>query len=489
MELKELQRKVKELSQKLNLVNSPELCGLDLASEAGEIAKEILELTNYGRRDHIYNPDLERELGDALYSLIAIANIYDIDLEEKLLESLEKYKKREDKRKAIIEDSKVKLEPIVLAKNFLSINSIVGCRNNCIYCYKHGWDIKNKCIPTKIYDVSNILKNLKKHRYFHENIPLAIHNSATDPFQEGVVENTFEILDGLEEKEITNIVGLITKEYLSKEIITRLESYKNIRPVIFITFSFLPEKYEKVVNDRRLESMKNLSESNLKKILYYRPIISGINDSEEIVQKIVELGEKYFDCIVRSSLKLDINTIENMAKHGVHVDPRYDIGLNIHDSLKKMIPESRQRVDKILHTGSIPCFKKTSCALSWLFNQPDYNCQWIRERIYCSKSCPSAQKGLCLSQSTKIPTKEQINELLNHLSLNLKYSINGNHVLVEGDNIFYSDIKYMRMVLNFPVLISINGEKLTAEEYDTKHVNSNRKEIRKMIKKLGITNY
>ena len=488
MDLKRLQNKVKKITKKLNLANSPELCGLDFSSEAGEISKEILELTDYGRREHVYNPDLARELGDAFYSLITLANIYDINLEEQLLSSLKKYEKREQKRKDLTQ-CKVKLEPIVLAKNFLCLNSVVGCRNNCVYCYKHGWDFENKFKPAKIFGVSTILKNIKKYKYFHSSIPLAIHNSATDPFQEGVTKTTFEILDGLEKMKINNIVGLITKEYLSEEIIKRLENYKNIRLVIFITFSLLPEKFEKVINDRRIESMKNLSKSKLKKVLYYRPVISGINDSENIVQKIVGLGEKYFNCIVRSSLKVDINTIEYMAKRGIFIDSNYDIGLNIHDSLKQMPSETRKRADKVLVRSKIPYFKKTSCAISYLFNEPDYNSQWVRKEIYCSGNCPKEQQKICLRQSLKQPDSHEIERILQHLKLNAKYKIFKDRITIESKNVFYSDIKFLRIVLRFPVLILIDQEELTAEEYDRKYVNADRNEIRKLIKKKGISNY
>ena len=488
MELSKLQKEVKEVTKNLDLANTPELCGLDFASEVGEVAKEILELTNYGKREHIYNSDLARELGDSLYSLIALANIYDIDLEEQLHNSLEKYKIREQKRKDFTQ-CKVRLEPIVLSKNFLCINAVAGCRNDCVYCYKHGWDIENKFRPTLLFEVPEILKNIETHRYFHPNIPLAVHNSATDPFQEGVTDITFEILDGLEDQGITNIVALITKEYVSEEIIKKLESYKNIRPIIFVTYSFLPKEFENVIVERRIESMKNLSKSKLKRILYYRPIISGVNDSEKIAKDIVTLGEKYFDCIVRSPLKVDVNIIEYMAKKNIYIDSHYDIGLNIHDSLKQMLPESRERVDKILAQSKVPYFKKTSCGISYLFGQADYNTQWIRKDIYCSRNCPKKQQQRCLKQSTQKPTDKIVEELLRHLELDCRYMIYDDRVLIVSEKVFYSDIKYLRMVLKFPVLVSINNQELTAEEYDRKYVNADRTEIRKIIKKKGIDNY
>ncbi len=485
--MKTLQENVQKVQRALNLVSTPELCCLDLASEVGEVAKEVLELTNYGKRKHIYNPDLARELGDAFYSMISLANIYDIDLKNELERSLQKYRKRESQRDS--KNRKVTLEPIVLAKNFLSINAIAGCRNNCVYCYKHGWDIKDKFIPKQIYNPQTILKALKRHKYYHPRVPLAIHNSATDPFQTGVTETTFEILDGLEKMKISNVVGLITKEYLSKNLIKKLESYKYIRLVIFVTFSCLPKKYENVINDRRLATMKNLKNSKLKKVLYFRPIIKDVNDNKKTVKRIIELGENYFDCIVRSSVKLDINTVEYMAKKGLYVDPSYDIGLNIHDSLKQMPADTRARVDSMLQGAKIPYFKKTSCAISYLFKEADYNTQWVRKEYYCSSSCPKEQKAKCHDKSFRKPNAKEIKKLINTLNLNVKYEIQDRQIILKGENFFYSDIKFMRMVLGFPVLALRDGQSMTAEEYDRKYVNVDRTEIRKQIKKIGILGY
>lgn len=63
-------------------------------SELGEVAKEILKMSDYGRKPLKYRAELKSELGDLLYSIITIANSFDIDLEEALNMVLEKYEKR-----------------------------------------------------------------------------------------------------------------------------------------------------------------------------------------------------------------------------------------------------------------------------------------------------------------------------------------------------------------------------------------------------------
>ncbi|HKL28719.1 MAG TPA: MazG-like family protein [Natrialbaceae archaeon] len=66
---------------------------LDLASELGEVGKEINESTDYGT-----DPDAvavaEDEIGDALFALLAFAEQVDVDAGEALDTALAKYEDR-----------------------------------------------------------------------------------------------------------------------------------------------------------------------------------------------------------------------------------------------------------------------------------------------------------------------------------------------------------------------------------------------------------
>jgi NTP pyrophosphatase (non-canonical NTP hydrolase) len=66
---------------------------LDLASELGEVGKEINESTDYGT-----DPDAvavaEDEIGDALFALLAFAERVDVDAEAALDTALAKYEDR-----------------------------------------------------------------------------------------------------------------------------------------------------------------------------------------------------------------------------------------------------------------------------------------------------------------------------------------------------------------------------------------------------------
>lgn len=77
-----------------NLDHDPGVYTLDLMSEVGEVAKELLLASDYGRRAAKPTPNMAAELGDALYSLCLLATAVGVDLDSALHETLDKYEQR-----------------------------------------------------------------------------------------------------------------------------------------------------------------------------------------------------------------------------------------------------------------------------------------------------------------------------------------------------------------------------------------------------------
>lgn len=68
---------------------------LDLASEVGELAKEALKATRYGREQQFHpTPEWENELMDVFFALICLANSTGVHLERSLDGTLDRYRER-----------------------------------------------------------------------------------------------------------------------------------------------------------------------------------------------------------------------------------------------------------------------------------------------------------------------------------------------------------------------------------------------------------
>ena len=77
------------------LLHDPVTHALDLVSEVGEVAKEILLATAYGEQSQpTFRPQLPAELGDVMFSLLLLAEACDVDAGDALEIALGKYAHR-----------------------------------------------------------------------------------------------------------------------------------------------------------------------------------------------------------------------------------------------------------------------------------------------------------------------------------------------------------------------------------------------------------
>lgn len=88
------QTRAVNFAQNHNFTPDPSVYALDCLSELGEVAKEILLATDYGKRPFTSSAEIGGELGDALYSLCLLAEAAHVDLETAFTETLAKYGRR-----------------------------------------------------------------------------------------------------------------------------------------------------------------------------------------------------------------------------------------------------------------------------------------------------------------------------------------------------------------------------------------------------------
>ena len=85
---------VKNFIKTHGLETTPEARYIDLVSEMGELGKEMLKATNYGKAPWQATPDTAMELGDCLFSLLALASALDVDANTALTAAIDKYQTR-----------------------------------------------------------------------------------------------------------------------------------------------------------------------------------------------------------------------------------------------------------------------------------------------------------------------------------------------------------------------------------------------------------
>lgn len=88
------QQIVDEFIKKHKLETTPEMRVLDLISEVGEVSKELLKSSDYGKKELTISDELTSELGDVYFSLLDLATSLNIDLDKALEIVIQKYNSR-----------------------------------------------------------------------------------------------------------------------------------------------------------------------------------------------------------------------------------------------------------------------------------------------------------------------------------------------------------------------------------------------------------
>ncbi len=204
----------------------------------------------------------------------------------------------------------------------LTVHTGIGCDYACTYCYipDMGFPFKAKPYPLSgkqlTYAISiNPAISLGNYGTF-----LAF-GSVTEPFLNISKNKTFEYLKNAVEY-LKNPTQISTKSYLSKEDAFKLKEVVKGKLSILVTIITL--KHHKLLEPKapspreRFETLENLRKAGFNPVLFFRPIIPGINDLEfeSIISEALSYG---VNRVLIGSLRISRRTLMKLGSMGLNV--------------------------------------------------------------------------------------------------------------------------------------------------------------------------
>lgn len=177
-------------------------------------------------------------------------------------------------------------EVIEYRKSGLSLNHIQGCPLDCAYCIRHTYGLWDQRQPRALVSDAEAVTQLVSHRYFQAHVtPLQLFNRATDPFLPVVRPHTFAVLEDLDQRGLRNHVLVITRHQMKQDDAKRLNRLTNLKVTLLCTYSGIEdmriEPYPSSVAAASLTLMSAVSSRRYRTVLYWRPLVPGLNDSDE----------------------------------------------------------------------------------------------------------------------------------------------------------------------------------------------------------------
>ncbi|MBY5370568.1 radical SAM protein [Rhizobium leguminosarum] len=293
-------------------------------------------------------------------------------------------------------------------KSGLSLNHVVGCPLECAYCIRHSvgaYDLKQ---PRTMMSDEEAVQRLVSDPYFQRDLtPIQLFNKATDPFLPGVKPHTFNTVRLLDEMGLKNNLLIITRYRVTEEDCSYLNQVKNLKLTLFVTYSGIDnKKIEPISNRIPAESLQVLYKNAraYRVVLYWRPLVPGLNDSAAHIAKAVALS-KHAHATAFTGLFYRQEMKQYFLDMGL---PDLSEGV----ARRKILPEMLEQQVLDLwkeHWGDQTLFRKTSCAVAYAHSIPDYNGHFgVRE--LCD-ICPQAQYGIC-EGAHKQPSEANVRALL-----------------------------------------------------------------------------
>ena len=279
-------------------------------------------------------------------------------------------------------------EVVDYRKSGLSLNHVVGCPLDCGYCVRHlfsNFDMKQ---PHLLMKDEQAVEALINHWAFRPHTtPIQLFNRATDPLLPGVKEHMFSTLEELDRRGLKNHVLVITRWHVLKEDVERFDALRHVRLTVLVTWSSIEDKRIEPVDSGIAEQSLitlNRHASRTKAILYWRPLIAGVNDAPRHLSRARELS-LLADATVFTGLSHREEIRAYLREAGV--PDIYDVVAR-----RKILPmDVERRVLNALRGRSI--FRKTSCGVAFAHRDADYNGHYgIRD--ICD-ICPSSQVAIC----------------------------------------------------------------------------------------------
>ncbi|AZM56395.1 radical SAM protein [Streptomyces sp. WAC 01529] len=313
-------------------------------------------------------------------------------------------------------------------KSGLSLNWIVGCPLECGYCVRHLFDNFEMKVPRRLMSDGEAVARLTGHSYFRAHTtPIQLLNRATDPMLPIVKPHVYEVLRKLDERGLTNHVLIITRWRVGPEDCAVLNSFTHLRLTVLVTHSNIANPaIEPVDSHIAAESLRTLHAhaERYRTVLYWRPIVPGLNDSDADIERARELSQH-----AHATVFTGLFFREEIASYY----EAHDLPMPYEETARrKIMPEAaEQRILDAFGQGDSwgALFRKTSCGVAYAHGEADYNGHFGVPEL-CD-ICPSEQIARCRAAWVK-PELSTVTQEARALGATGEVQVNDRAIVVEG---------------------------------------------------------
>lgn len=275
---------------------------------------------------------------------------------------------------------------------WLAANIYKGCSLGCTYCFRHRWHPSAEAQLQS--SVDEAVAELRSHPQFvpHET-PVTTNISSTDAMLPKVRKSTVELMRRLDQLGFRNPFGVTTKLRIPDQFLDEFASFRNLRPVVLVSYSAMPRDIEPLSGRSRIETMRRSRQRGIPTVLLYKPLVRGWNDRPELIESVMKVAALHATAIVYGGLRLDDAIAASITASGREIPYEVEASWGT-----KEMPKELEELLTAIHRSicpDIPLYRHTSCAVSLTMVRANYNHLYLDPAANCSSTCPRDQVDRC----------------------------------------------------------------------------------------------
>lgn len=351
------------------------------------------------------------------------------------------------------------IEPGIRQDNtWLVVDPIVGCNNNCQYCFLQIYD-KATTKPSVIFSPEEAVNKLVNYWAFG-NFSYPMIGSETDVFLcDKSINYLMQFIEEYEKRKIKNPLCISTKCYIPDYFVNFISQKRNVNFIFYLSYSGLPKEIEPHVEiNNILLNFKRLSYIGHKPIHLFRPIMPQ-NSTIEVFESVISSIAEYADCSVLRGLNLN----KELQKLIWFWDDARNGNFDFSETVSLWPKGWYERLCQVKSKfPDYPIFLKNSCAISYKCRKPEF-VGTIGSNKCTNCWCPKDHRHMCESNDEFVSLSDirKLSEELKRLGLSnvTDFSLDRRKIHVNG-KLNHEQVAYLSQYI---------GKRLEVEQILSNH--------------------
>lgn len=365
----------------------------------------------------------------------------------------------------------MKKNVIEMHATWLTINSVIGCTNNCKYCFLQS-NNKHVSEPIELTTPKESIQMLLQSKYYINDIPICLLPNTDVFLNNNNTKYLMELLLEIKNNNIKNPLIIITKCGITPKFIDYIKDIAiDEQLIVYISYSGLGKNIEPNVDINKVkENFKLLYDNNIKIIHYFRPLIPE-NSNVEKIKNVLNYVSKYTKYSVITGLKIKKEYFEQL-------DFWQELKKNKEECINSDGVWDKAAFDYFYKYYDLNqyIFQTNACALASILNKPkleyfctyecnNYNLCSLKQRELCKRNYKSIDYDKL--KETIIYNLKKIEKYNSALIINVNKMQNS--IVLENIDLEVGDLAFLSFVCHIKITTSNRNKK---EKYFNSTLNS-----------------